>query len=365
MISPLLRPHLWQTGKYIRVLEEAFINYFDASHAVSFGSGRSAFHQILKSWEIGVGDEVIIPAYTFIAVPNAVLWTGATPVYADVEEDSFNLDHRILEHLITGKTKAIVVQHTFGQAVNLQEILPWAKRHGIKVVENCAHSLGARYRGELLGTFGDAAFFSLGRGKPLNSIGGGIAITSDPHLGRGLETAQKRLSFPPRWITIKSFFFTKPLISTSELRGGTPVNFPSRLPNMWALLAYQRFAQIDKLNQHHREIAGYYLRKLDEISVVKLPRIEEGAEPTFLRFAIRVPDPERLTREAKQHNISLGNWYNAVPYPKEVDQEAVGYKPGSCPVAEKVASQTVNLPTSTPLVKAKKVVKVVKEHYGD
>lgn len=392
----LFKPYLWQKGRTIGILEEAFANYFSISHAVSFESGRVALYQILKGWGIGVGDEVIVPAYTCVVVPDAVLWTGAAPAYADIEEDTFNMDARKLDRLITEKTRAIVVQHTFGQAANLEAIVPWARQHGIKVIEDCAQSLGGRYQGELLGTFGDAAFFSFGQEKSISSVRGGLVITSDPHLGRTLETTQKRLSYPQRWIIFKRLlhlllwgvinptyyffnlgkaiiFLTRGMkllgssISEEETRGGLPEGFPQRLPNALAALAYLQFQRIEELNKRRREIAAYYISKLKDISPVKLPRVEEGAEPSFLRFALRVPDPERLTRRGKKAHIILGNWYNSVPYPRGVNQQAVRYEAGSCSVAERVAARTVNLPTSPTmsLRDAKRVVKLMRERYED
>ncbi len=392
----LFKPHLWQKGRAIRILEEAFANYFDVAHAVSFESGRVALYQILKGWEVGVGDEVIIPSYTCVVVPDAVLWTGATPIYADIKEDTFNLDPKKLERLLTGKTKAIVVQHTFGQAADLKTIIPWAREKKLKVIEDCAQSLGARYQGELLGTFGDAAFFSFGQDKSISSVRGGMVITQGSHLGRALETAQRRMSYPGRWVILKRLlhpliwgvinptyylfnlgkaiiFLARRIgllgssISAEEMKGGAPAGFPQRLPNAMAALAYLQFRRVGDFNKRRRELADYYLSKLKDIPGVRLPKIIEGGEPSFLRFNLQVSDPERLEKKAKKNHVILGNWYNNIPYPVGADQEVVAYKRGSCPVAERAAAQTVNLPTSPTmsLKEAYRVVKLVKEHYGD
>lgn len=391
----IFQPHRWQKGRFIRILEEAFAHYFDFPYAVSFASGRLALYQILKGWGIGGGDDVIVPAYTCVVVPDAVIWSGATPIYADIEEDTFNVDYRKLDRVVTGKTRAIIVQHTFGQTTDLEEIITWARRRKIKVIEDCAHSLGIEYKGSLLGTFGDAAFFSFGQDKSISSVRGGLVITRDPHLGRALETAQKTMAFPTRltvlkriahpilWGVINSTYYFFNLgklftflawrgrilgdaVSKGELGGKPPKDFSHRLSNALAALAYLQFRRIEDFNRRRRQIAIYYRQNLGNISAIKLPRTEGGKELALLRFTLRVPDPGKLAQAGKKAHIILGSWYNAIPFPKGVDREAVKYKPGSCPIAEKVAAQTVNLPTSPTmeLKDAERVVKLVKKHYS-
>jgi dTDP-4-amino-4,6-dideoxygalactose transaminase len=338
MVFLLLRPHRWQKGKYTKIVEEAFANYFLGSQAVGFDSEGTALGQILKGWGIGSGDTVIVSALTAPAVISAVSKHAAIPLFADVEGDTFNLDVQKLGDLESKRAAAIVVSHAFGQAANLGKIIPWARKRKLKIIEDCSQALGARYRGEKLGTFGDVAVFSLDRSGSLPSVGGGLAVTSDPRLSRALIAAQRRLAFPSMKRIAQNFLVGSDI----------PPNGYWRLPNFWAALAYRRFIQIDGENQHRRQVASYYLQLLKGISLVKLPRIEEGAEPSFFSFVIRVPDPGRLVQTARKRRVSL---------------DSLGERRGISPAAAKIATKMVILPTNVSLKRAEKVVKVIKEHY--
>jgi len=342
MIPTILFPHRWQQGKYTSVLEEALANYLSVSHAFAFASEEVALWLTLRGWEIGGGDEVIVSACAPRHVVGAIRKAEAVPRFVDIEEETFNLDAAKFEGLEIGRARVIVVQHVFGQAANLGKIVPWARERKIKVVEDCSQALGAHYRGELLGTFGDVALFSFGRAGSLRALGGGAAVTSDPRLSRALAAARARLSFPSRWLLAKSLF-------GKSLAGSVPY----RLPNIWALAAYRRFVGIDKQNQCQRAVAGYYLQQLRDVPVLKLPRVEEGAEPSFHCFAIRVSDPGRLLRTARRSGIVLARW----------DWDDTVSLVEGCPVARGVANRVVLLPTAIPLAKAKKIVRVVRAHY--
>ena len=130
---------------------------------------------MIKSFDITYGDEVIVQAFTCLAVPEVVIWCGAKPVYLDIDE-SLNLDIRLLEKSISSKTRIIIVQHTFGIPAKIDMIKKIAQKHNIILIEDCAHSLGAKYNSQKIGTFGDAAFFSFGRDKVISSVFGGLAF---------------------------------------------------------------------------------------------------------------------------------------------------------------------------------------------
>ncbi len=204
-LRQLFSPWSYQRGSAIAELEQWFRNFFAVSYAVTFSNGRSALFAVLHELGIGEGDEVIIQAFTCIVVPNAVVATGAIPVYADIST-SLTIDPKSLEKHITKKTKAIVVQHTFGIATDMDTIQKLAKKYGLFVIEDVAHTLGGEYKGKKLGTLSDAAIFSFGRDKAFSSVFGGMAITANKILGKKIRQYQQQKNYPSfKWITSSCF----------------------------------------------------------------------------------------------------------------------------------------------------------------
>lgn len=173
-------------GPAIRAFEEAFAARLSGGRAVTTSYGRMAAYSIFKALGLPPGSEVIFPALTFWVVPEMARVAGLKVVFADVDPQTFNLDPAALERAITPRTRAVVPTHVYGLPCDMDEIMRVARKHGLKVVEDCAHSLGALYRGQPVGTFGDAALFSFQVLKPLNTCGGGMAFTRDAALGERL-----------------------------------------------------------------------------------------------------------------------------------------------------------------------------------
>ncbi len=202
----LFLPWHWQhlqEGKNPKLLEEKFCKYLGSRSAISFDSGRSGFYAILKCLGIKDYDEIILQAFTTVALPNAIIWCGAKPIFADIDERSYNIDPGKIEEKITERTKAIVIQHTFGNPAEVDKILEIAKKHNLFVVEDCAHSLGAEYNGKPTGTFGDASFFSFGRDKVISSVAGGMVITENQSLGEKIKVFRDQMPYPPKTHIIK------------------------------------------------------------------------------------------------------------------------------------------------------------------
>ena len=159
----LFQPWRWCRGNAPELLEQEFAKRLGVKHAYSFNSGRSAFLALLESLDLQKGDEVLVQAFTCNAVPNPVQWAGLTPIYVDCNEDDFNVSPEDLERKITSKSKVVVVQHTFGLPADMDRIMEICEKHRLILVEDCAHALGATYKGKEVGTFGKAAFFSFSR----------------------------------------------------------------------------------------------------------------------------------------------------------------------------------------------------------
>lgn len=391
----VLSPAKWQEGRKIEKLEEVFGEYFEVKYAISFLSGRTALWAILKSLGIKKDDEVLLQAFTCVVVPNAIISLGARPVWVDINEETFNMDAGDFEKKISKKSKVVIIQHTFGQATEVEKIIKIAKKKNLFVIEDCAQSLGGEYQGKKLGTFSDVAFFSFGRDKIISSVFGGMAITNDRQIGERLKKIQTNLSFPPKiWIlqqlihpivfsliisTYYFFSFGRGLhfllrranflsraVVGQEKRGSMPKILFSKMANALAALALKQFEKLEEFNQRRIETAKLYSRELKDLRV-ELPEIKKDCRHVFLRYTIKTERADELMRFAKKNKVFFGDWYRPVIAPKGVDFEKVFYQPGSYPKAEKASAMSVNLPTYPKMTieDAKRVVRVVREFYGN
>lgn len=392
---------LWGKGSYIKKLESEFQKYFitkdDEYFFYTFNSGRSALLTILKAFGIGKEDEVLLQAFTCNAVPNPVLWVGAKPVYVDVDENTFNVDANDLQKKVTRRCKAVIVQHTFGLAVDMETIMEIAKKHHLFIIEDCAHALGSTYKEKKVGTFGAAAFFSFGRDKVISSVYGGAAIISSKLKVQSekLKNIYETLTYPSekwikqqlrhpitmdnllRWYNVpfRNYGIGKLLLQLSqasrflskavhwkEKRGLKPDYFPARLPNALAYLALKQFKRLDEFNTHRQTLARFYYNELKSLEIrnwrLEIPRRGH----IYLRYPVRHPNAHQIISQARKKGILLGDWYDSVVAPSDTNLDAMGYKKGSCPVAETLARQTFNLPTNPNLSldDAKRVVAFLK-----
>ena len=215
----LFLPWRWPSvikGEFPALAEKKLQEYFNIKHACVFDSGRSALYYALKALGAGEGDEVITQAYTCVVVINAIKFTGAKPIFIDISND-FNMDPAELENKITPKTKILIIQHTFGLPAKINEIITIAKRHNLKIIEDCAHSLGARYGGKLAGTFGHIGMLSFGSDKIISCARGGALISADDKIGYKIKTLSAQLP-PPKLLKILQhlmhfpiFYIAKPV----------------------------------------------------------------------------------------------------------------------------------------------------------
>lgn len=384
----LFSPWRFFEGESIRLLEQWFRQYFNVPYAISFNSGRSSLYAILKTLGVSVGDEVIIQSFTCVAVPNSIIWTGAKPVYSDITS-SLTMDPDSLEKKITRKTKAIIVQHTFGIPTDMLPIIDIAQKHNLFIIEDCAHGIGINYRNKQLGLFSDAAFFSFGRDKAFSSVFGGMVITGSKRFGKKLRSFQRQLREPSFVWTIRqllhplAFSFILPLydffsigkiilvilqklrvlsfpVSYKEKIGESKPSFVAKLPEPLACLALAQIRKMKEFNKHRIDISTYYLNQLKGYAF-DIPYQESIP---FLRFPIISENRDEIVNFFKKNKIYLGDWYSNIIDPKGVDFEKIFFEKSSCPKALYYASQVINLPTYPTMTinDAKKVVKLLKEY---
>ncbi|MDO8436422.1 MAG: aminotransferase class I/II-fold pyridoxal phosphate-dependent enzyme [bacterium] len=417
----LFQPWRWRSDRYEagprspvihRVeIEEEFEKYLGVKYAVSFNSGRSALMAILDSLNFDKGSEILLQAFTCNAAVNPIIWSGFKPVYVDCNEKTFNIDIEDLKRKITLRLgsgqapKAVIVQHTFGLPADIDEILKICQENSLILIEDCAHSLGAEYgsinssqaKNKKVGTFGKAAFFSFSRDKIISSVYGGMAVTDEDKLARKLKEYQEKIGYPScfwifqqllhpvlmNWLILptysilgkyilvlfQKFHILSKAVHWKEKRGGKPGYFPKRMPEALAILALNQFKKLERFNRHRKEIALFYY---DEI-IKKCPKFIEGLplnpedrKNIFLRFAIKHPRAHEIIKKAWKQNFLIGDWYTTPIAPYDTQLDKLQYKLGSCPKAEKLSKETLNLPTHINILKkeAKLVTEFLKNN-GD
>jgi perosamine synthetase len=346
-----------------------------------FWRGRVALYAILKSLGVGPGDSVLVPGYTCFAVPAAVLFTGALPVYMDVDSDTFNISVESAESArrtsASPRIKAILIQHTFGLPAHLPSILAWARQHGIATIEDCAHCWGSRYaneRGEWIeaGTAGDAAFFSSQWTKPVSTGLGGWARINNPDLDVRMHrfyTAEcvapspaevamlagqvvARSFFSSSWAhwTMRSLYqwlymhrLTTGTSAPDELLGKMPREYAKRMSGYQRRLL-QKGLRNDSVQAHRRHLKKLYDQAL-ECAGLRAFKIPDYADPVLLRYPVAVADKKRALAEAERRRLELGDWYtHPIDRPQGRDAEIFAYRSGACPRGERAAREIVNLP---------------------
>ncbi len=374
-LNLIIRPWLWKKGRATEELENKFKKYLGIKYAFSFNSGRSSFFAILKSLNLQEGSEVLLQAFTCNAVPNPVLWEGLKPVYVDCNKDDFNMDAKDLEHKINVKSRVVVVQHTFGLPADMDQIGGVCGSNSLILIEDCAHSLGAEFNGEKVGSHSKTAFFSFSRDKVISSVYGGMAVTNDDKLAESLRQAQADFGMPNSfWIfqqllhPILLNYIILPIynfldlgkiflvlsqwlhilskaVSWQEKQGKRPDYFPRAMPNALAAMALNQFDKLEKFNSHRQKIADYYFENLKDAKF-QLPKKFENRKNIFLRFTVKHSDANEIIYNAwHKQNILLGDWYTTPIAPFDTNLEEMKYIKGSCPNAEDLAKITLNLPT--------------------
>ncbi len=383
----LFSPWRWKKGESCSRLEEWMTKYLGRKHNVSFNSGRSALLAILSSLDLKRQEEVLLQVPTCNAAVNPILWTGLKPVFVDSKKDTFNIDPEDLERKITSKSRAILVQHTFGLPADVERIQEIAKRNNLILIEDCAHSLGAAYKGKKVGTFGKVAFFSFSRDKIVSSVYGGMASTDDNLLAQKIKSFQKKAGDPSScWIfqqlihpllfncvILPSYGFLNigkgflifcqqlrvlsKAVHWKEKRGRKPSYFPKKMPNALAILALKQLKKLERFNDHRKKIAAVYYDLLKDSSW-NLPYVPENREHVFLRFTLKSSKARETIKKAWASNILIGDWYTSPIVPDDTQLDKMGYQKGSCPNAEELSAMMLNLPTHIN-IKKEEAIKVV------
>ena len=311
-------------GEEVKKFERHFAQYCGSEHCIGVGNGLDALHLILRALEIGSGDEVIVPANTYIATWLAVSYAGALPVPVEPDSATKNIDPRRLASAINSKTKAIMVVHLYGQPADMDPILEIASANGLRVIEDAAQAHGARYKDRPIGNLSDAAGFSMYPGKNLGAFGdAGVVITNNKALAERISTLRN-------YGSQKKYF--------NEVKG-----FNSRLDPHQAAFLDVKLRYLDEWNSKRKNLAERYLEKLCDVPGLILPTVPPWAETVWHQFVIRHPQRDALQRHLTKNNIGTLIHY---PIPSHLSgaYKNEGWKLGDFPITEELADTVLSLP---------------------
>jgi dTDP-3-amino-3,4,6-trideoxy-alpha-D-glucose transaminase len=345
-VSRLIDTNAFTNGPQVREFEHAFADWCGSRHCVGLASGLDALRLALLAAGIEPGDEVIVPANTFIATFEAVRQAGGRPVPADVSEADYNLDLGAVKAAITTRTRFVLPVHLYGQMTEMRDLAALAERRGLRILEDACQAHGATRDDLVAGVVGLAGAFSFYPGKNLGAMGdAGALVTADENLAekvRALREHGQREKY------------------RHELEGYT-----ARLDTIQALVLLHKLPHLERWNEERRLIADAYASALEGLGDLELPPVPEGSDPVWHLYVVRTGAPERLAAFLGERGIGTGRHY---PEPAHLSPAYawLGYERGTFPVTERLAGELLSLPIfpgmSEDQVEA--VARAISEYFG-
>jgi len=348
-------------GENVKAFEREFATYCQCEFAVGVGNGTDALHLALRALDIGPGDEVITTPFTFIATTEAIGLVGATPVFVDIDPRTFNLDVTAIASKITPRTKAILPVHLYGQPCDMEPLLEMARTHNLYVVEDCAQAVGATYRGQKAGTFGDVGCFSFFPSKNLGCMGdGGMVTTNDKAIYERVEVLRRhggRVKYHPDELGVNS-----------------------RLDEMQAAILRVKLEHLDVWNDLRRRHAYQYNHLLEPVAGITLPAewrpqgqvvstdtTRQGKElhAAYHQYTVLLDQRDAVMQQLRDDGVGCFPYY-PVPLHLQRVHANLGHKAGDFPVAEDVSKRCLSLPMFPELSadQQNKVVQTLASHVG-
>jgi len=323
-VLEVLRSGSYILGRNNKEFEEKFARFAGSEYSVALNSGTDALHLALRALDIGEGDEVITTAFTFVATTEAIGIVGAKPVFADINKDTFNIDAREIEKKITPKTKAIIPVHLYGQPCEMDVIMDIAKRYNLHVIEDCCQAVGAKYKGQKVGTFGDIGCFSFFPTKNLGGMGdGGIAITNSEYLKN-------------RMIALRN-------------HGGAvryyhdEIGVNSRLDEIQAAILLTKLNYIDEWNKKRRENAYRYNELFSKYSEVQTPVEVKDSYCVYHQYTVKIPNRDEVHKMLQERGVGAMLYY-PVPLHLQKVHKYLNVGEGSLPNTEENTKCVISLP---------------------
>lgn len=366
------------TKTRISEFENKFSEYIGCNHAISTYSGTSALYILLKAFGLKRGEEIIMPAYTCESVPRLVLDMGYMIKFVDIDKETYNVSIEDLQSKITRKTKAIISIHMFGNPCEMNEIIEIAGDYNAAVIEDAAQSIGAEYHGKKIGTLGDAGFFSLGEGKPLTTINGGMIVTKNEEhakLSREISETFNKTNTKKKVAIISKLFAYYMLnnpyfyglihkviqFRRSRRRGNLLEctnlnNYKYKYTDMQASIGMIQLSNLGKYNEARIKNAEFLVKYLKEFEGIHVPRAGEHGKPIFLRLPIWFEDITEKQRENLIEKLRKSGIDAPIAYPNSLPK--FFFNLNGYPNTEEVVKKTITLPTH-PLVKKSDLTKII------
>lgn len=311
-------------GKHNKALQTEFAEFVGTKYSVGLNSGTDALHLALRALDIGKGDEVITTAFTFVATASAIGLAGATPVFVEINPDTFNIDANKIEAAITPKTKAIIPVHLYGQPAEMDKIMDIAKRHNLKVVEDCCQAIGAEYKGQKVGSFGDFGCFSFYPTKNLGGMGDGGMITCNDE-----KLFNRIIALRNHGGAVRYYH--------DELG----VN--SRLDEIQAAILRVKLNYINEWNEQRRENAYRYNELFKKYPEIETPKEVHDSYCVYHQYTIKIENRDEVHKLLQEKGIGAMIYY-PVPLHLQKLHKELGYKEGDLPLTEKDTKLVMSLP---------------------
>ncbi len=311
-------------GEEVENFENSVAKFYNVQHAVGVGSGTDALKFALKAANIGFDDEVITTPFSFVATTGAILQTGATPVFADIDPDTLNIDPEKIEEAITDKTKALLIVHLFGNPCNMDEIMKIVKKHDILLIEDCAHSFGSKYKERLVGSFGNVGCFSFYPSKNLGAYGdAGMIITNSSEYYRKYKLLRNH------GLNDKNEFVI--------------LGCNSRLDSIQAAILNVKIDYFNQFTEKRRELAQLYIENLSDLEEVIPQKVESYSFHTYNVLTFRVKKRDELKNFLNENGISCAIYY-PIPIPEQHAMKFLNIDKESFFIASNISNHVISLP---------------------
>jgi perosamine synthetase len=330
-VVQVLRSSRLSLGPQTQAFERALAARAGVAHAVAVNSGTSALHLLMRAFEIGPGDEVITTPFSFVASTSCILLERATPVFVDIESAALCIDCDLVEAAITPRTKAILAVDVFGHPADWPALEAIAARHGLRVIEDSAESLGSTLGGRPCGSFGEAALFAFYPNKQITTGEGGVVVTDND------RTAE----------------FCRSVADQGRGEGGwlhhVRLGYNYRIDEMSAALGLSQLGRLDEIVRSRARVAAAYLEALSDIEDIVLPCVADGIDMSWFVFVVRLSerhgraDRNRVLQALSAAGIGCRDYFQPIHLQPYV-REALGTRPGQFPVTEGVGDRTIALP---------------------
>jgi perosamine synthetase len=336
-VADVVRSGRLALGPKTEEFERRIAEYIGTKHAVAVNSGTSALHLIVKAMGIGSGDEVLVPSFTFVASANAALYEGASPVFVDIEPDTYNLDPKDLEQKITCHTKAIMVVDAFGHPAEWDEILRIAEKYQLKVIDDSCEALGAEYKGRKLGQFGDAAAFAFYPNKQITTGEGGVIVTDSIETARVCRSLRNQgRGDMGAWLEHER------------------LGYNYRITEMSAALGISQIKRIDEIIAKRERVSQMYTDRLSDLECVRPPVVLPNVRMSWFVYTITLSkglNRDETMKAMMKNGIPVRGYFSPVHLQSYI-RECLGTHEGMLPVTESVAQRTIALPFHGNLSKA-------------